>query len=193
NAGERAELFDRLMAGSLPDGWEKAIPTFEPNAKGMATRKASGEVLSAIAPVLPELWGGSADLAGSNNTTPKGEPSFIPEERSTKAFSGHRYGRVLHFGIREHGMGAILNGIALHGPTRPYGGTFLVFSDYMRPSVRLAALMKLPVTYVWPHDSIGLGEDGPTHQPVEHLWSLRAIPGLAVVRPADANETAVAW
>ena len=193
NAGERAELFDRLMAGSLPDGWEKAIPTFEPSAKGMATRKASGEVLSAIAPVLPELWGGSADLAGSNNTTPKGEPSFIPEERSTKAFSGHRYGRVLHFGIREHGMGAILNGIALHGPTRPYGGTFLVFSDYMRPSVRLAALMKLPVTYVWTHDSIGLGEDGPTHQPVEHLWSLRAIPGLAVVRPADANETAVAW
>ncbi|MEY9211044.1 transketolase [Thermobifida halotolerans] len=192
-AGERAELFDRLSAGTLPEGWEKAVPTFEPSAKGVATRSASGSVLSAVAPVLPELWGGSADLAGSNNTTPKGEPSFVPEEYSTKAFSGHRYGRVLHFGVREHGMGAILNGIALHGPTRPYGGTFLVFSDYMRPSVRLAALMKLPVTYVWTHDSIGLGEDGPTHQPVEHLWSLRAIPGLAVVRPADANETAVAW
>ncbi|TDQ47591.1 transketolase [Actinorugispora endophytica] len=193
NAGERAELFDRLASGALPEGWDKAIPVFEPSAKGVATRSASGSVLTAIAPVLPELWGGSADLAGSNNTTPKGEPSFIPEEYSTKAFSGDRYGRVLHFGIREHGMGSILNGIALHGPTRPYGGTFLVFSDYMRPAVRLAALMKLPVTYVWTHDSIGLGEDGPTHQPVEHLWALRAIPGLAVVRPADANETAVAW
>ncbi|MDA0566362.1 transketolase [Streptomonospora sp. S1-112] len=193
NAGERAELFDRLHSGRLPQDWEKSLPVFEASAKGMATRKASGEVLSAIAPVLPELWGGSADLAGSNNTTPKGEPSFIPEEYSTKAFSGNRFGRVLHFGIREHGMGAILNGMALHGPTRPYGGTFLVFSDYMRPAVRLAALMGLPVTYVWTHDSIGLGEDGPTHQPVEHLWSLRAIPGLDVVRPADANETAVAW
>ncbi|RCV49923.1 transketolase [Marinitenerispora sediminis] len=192
-AGERAELFDRLSAGKLPEGWEDALPVFPASEKGMATRKASGEVLSALAPVLPELWGGSADLAGSNNTTPKGEPSFIPEEYSTKAFSGNRFGRVLHFGIREHGMGAILNGIALHGPTRPYGGTFLVFSDYMRPAVRLAALMKLPVTYVWTHDSIGLGEDGPTHQPVEHLWALRAIPGLDVVRPADANETAVAW
>ncbi|ASU84564.1 transketolase [Nocardiopsis gilva YIM 90087] len=191
--GERAELFDRLAAGKLPDGWEDALPVFEASEKGMATRKASGEVLNAIAPVLPELWGGSADLAGSNNTTPKGEPSFIPEEYSTRAFSGNRFGRVLHFGIREHGMGSILNGMALHGPTRPYGGTFLVFSDYMRPAVRLAALMKLPVTYVWTHDSIGLGEDGPTHQPVEHLWSLRAIPGLDVVRPADANETAVAW
>ncbi|GLU49446.1 transketolase [Nocardiopsis ansamitocini] len=192
-AGERSELFDRLFSGALPVGWEEAVPTFDTDAKGMATRSASGNVLSAIAPVLPELWGGSADLAGSNNTTPKGEPSFIPEEYSTKAFSGNRYGRVLHFGIREHGMGSILNGIALHGPTRPYGGTFLVFSDYMRPAVRLAALMKLPVTYVWTHDSIGLGEDGPTHQPVEHLWALRAIPGLAVVRPGDANETAVAW
>ncbi len=159
----------------------------------VATRKASGEVLSALAPVLPELWGGSADLAESNNTTMKGEPSFIPEEFQTKEFPGGPYGRTLHFGIREHGMGAILNGIALHGGTRPYGGTFLVFSDYMRPAVRLAALMKLPVTYVWTHDSIGLGEDGPTHQPVEHLWSLRAIPGLDVVRPADANETAAAW
>jgi transketolase len=192
-AGERAELFDRLASGRLPEGWEDALPVFDADPKGMATRKASGEVLTAIAPVLPELWGGSADLAGSNNTTPKGEPSFIPEEYSTKSFSGNRFGRVLHFGIREHGMGSILNGIALHGPTRPYGGTFLVFSDYMRPAVRLAALMGLPVTYVWTHDSIGLGEDGPTHQPVEHLWALRAIPGLDVVRPADANETAVAW
>lgn len=192
-AGERAELFDRLKAGKLPEDWEKALPVFDADEKGVATRKASGEVLSALAPVLPELWGGSADLAGSNNTTPKGEPSFIPEEYSTKAFSGNRFGRVLHFGVREHGMGSILNGIALHGPTRPYGGTFLVFSDYMRPAVRLAALMGLPVTYVWTHDSIGLGEDGPTHQPVEHLWALRAIPGLDVVRPADANETAVAW
>ncbi|MFD0774314.1 transketolase [Streptomonospora algeriensis] len=192
-AGERAELFDRLQAGRLPEDWEKALPVFDADEKGVATRKASGEVLSALAPVLPELWGGSADLAGSNNTTPKGEPSFIPEEYSTKAFSGNRFGRVLHFGVREHGMGSILNGIALHGPTRPYGGTFLVFSDYMRPAVRLAALMGLPVAYVWTHDSIGLGEDGPTHQPVEHLWALRAIPGLDVVRPADANETAVAW
>ena len=192
-AGERADLFARLEAGKLPEGWEDALPVFEADAKGMATRKASGEVLTALAKELPELWGGSADLAGSNNTTPKGQPSFLPEKAASKAFPGNPYGRVLHFGIREHGMGAILNGIALHGPTRPYGGTFLVFSDYMRPAVRLAALMRLPVTYVWTHDSIGLGEDGPTHQPVEHLWSLRAIPGLDVVRPADANETAVAW
>jgi transketolase len=159
----------------------------------MATRKASGEVLTAIVPVLPELWGGSADLAESNNTTPKGEPSFLPEDRQSKQFPGGPYGRVLHFGVREHAMGSILNGIALHGGTRPYGGTFLVFSDYMRPAVRLAAIMQLPVTYVWTHDSIGLGEDGPTHQPVEHLAALRAIPGLDVVRPSDANETAVAW
>ena len=159
----------------------------------MATRKASGEVLSAIAARLPELWGGSADLADSNNTTPEGELCFLPPDRATKAFPGDWYGRVLHFGIREHAMGSILNGIALHGGTRPYGGTFLVFSDYMRPAVRLAALMGLPVTYVWTHDSIGLGEDGPTHQPVEHLAALRAIPGLDVVRPADANETVVAW
>ncbi|WP_449061671.1 transketolase [Planomonospora algeriensis] len=189
---ERAELFDRISRKELPDGWYKALPAFE-TGSSVATRKASGEVLSALAPVLPELWGGSADLAESNNTTMKGEPSFIPEEHQTKAFPGGPYGRTLHFGIREHGMGAILNGIALHGGTRPYGGTFLVFSDYMRPAVRLAALMKLPVTYVWTHDSIGLGEDGPTHQPVEHLWALRAIPGLDVVRPADANETAAAW
>ncbi len=159
----------------------------------MATRRASGDVLNALAPVLPELWGGSADLAESNLTTMEGEPSFIPAEHQTKMFPGNPYGRTLHFGIREHAMGSIMNGIALHGGTRPYGGTFLVFSDYMRPAVRLAALMGQPVTYVWTHDSIGLGEDGPTHQPVEHLWALRAIPGLDVVRPADANETAVAW
>ena len=159
----------------------------------MATRKASGEVLAALYPVLPELWGGSADLAESNNTTVKGEPSFLPADRQTKMWSGGPYGRTLHFGIREHAMGAIMNGIALHGGTRVYGGTFLVFSDYMRGAVRLAALMQLPVIYVWTHDSIGLGEDGPTHQPIEHLAALRAIPGLDVVRPADANETAVAW
>jgi transketolase len=189
---ERAAEYDRISARRLPDGWTTKLPEFEAG-KALATRAASGEILTAIGPVLPELWGGSADLAGSNNTTMKGEPSFIPEEYQTKDYPGNRYGRTLHFGIREHGMGAIMNGIALHGGTRPYGGTFLVFSDYMRPSVRLAALMKLPVTYVWTHDSIGLGEDGPTHQPVEHLWALRAIPGLDVVRPADANETAVAW
>jgi transketolase len=186
-------LLDRMQGRALPEGWAENLPTFDADPKGVATRKASGGVLSAIAPVLPELWGGSADLAESNNTTPKGEPSFIPEERSTKDFSGHQYGRVLHFGIREHAMGSIMNGIALHGGTRVYGGTFLVFSDYMRPAVRLAALMQLPVTYVWTHDSIGLGEDGPTHQPVEHLAALRAIPGLDVVRPADANETVAAW
>ena len=190
---EGAALLERLRSRSLPQGWEASLPTFPADPKGMATRKASGDVLTAIAPVLPELWGGSADLAESNNTTPEGEPSFLPEDRQSKAFPGGPYGRVLHFGIREHAMGSILNGIALHGLTRPYGGTFLVFSDYMRPAVRLAALMKLPVTYVWTHDSIGLGEDGPTHQPVEHLTALRAIPGLDVIRPADANETAIAW
>jgi transketolase len=193
DAGERADLFLRLRARRLPDGWQQVVPSFDADEKGMATRKAGGAVLSALAPVLPELWGGSADLAESNNTTPKGEPSFIPAEFSTKEFQGDKYGRVLHFGVREHGMGAVLNGIALHGGTRPYGGTFLIFSDYMRPAVRLAALMRLPVTYVWTHDSIGLGEDGPTHQPVEHLAALRAIPGLDVVRPADANETAACW
>ena len=186
-------LHERLKTRELSPGWKEALPTFPADAKGMATRKASGEVLTAIAPKLPELWGGSADLAESNNTTPEGEPSFLPPDRQSKMFSGGPYGRVLHFGIREHGMGAILNGIAVHGGLRPYGGTFLVFSDYMRPSVRLAALMKLPVTYVWTHDSIGLGEDGPTHQPIEHLTALRAIPGLDIVRPADANETAAAW
>jgi len=190
---ERADLLDRMQARTLPNGWVKALPSFPADPKGIATRAASGKVLDALAPVLPELWGGSADLADSNNTTMKGEPSFIPPEYSTKEFQGDMYGRILHFGVREHGMGTILNGITLHGGTRPYGGTFLVFSDYMRPAVRLAALMKLPVIYVWTHDSIGLGEDGPTHQPVEHLAALRAIPGLDVVRPADANETAHAW
>ncbi|MFJ4920292.1 transketolase [Streptomyces sp. NPDC088725] len=190
---ERAALLDRLQAQRLPDGWADALPTFPADAKGMATRKASGEVLTALAPVLPELWGGSADLAGSNNTTMSGEPSFVPTKWQTEEWKGGPYGRTLHFGIREHAMGAILNGIALQSLTRPYGGTFLTFSDYMRPAVRLAALMKLPATYVWTHDSIGLGEDGPTHQPVEHLAALRAIPGLDVVRPGDANETAVCW
>ncbi len=190
---QRRELFDRMRSRTLPAGWEEHLPSFPADEKGVATRKASGEVLNAITPVLPELWGGSADLAGSNNTTPKGEPSFLPEEHSSKEFAGNIYGRVLHFGIREHGMGAVMNGIAVHGGTRVYGGTFLTFSDYMRPSVRLAALMELPVTYVWTHDSIGLGEDGPTHQPVEHLAALRAIPRLDVVRPADANETVAAW
>jgi transketolase len=190
---QQRALLDRLSARRLPDGWTEALPTFPPDAKGVATRKASGAVLAALAPVLPELWGGSADLAGSNDTTMKGEPSFIPPIHQTKMFPGTYYGRTLHFGIREHAMGGILNGIALHGLTRPYGGTFLVFSDYMRGSVRLAALMGVPVIYIWTHDSIGLGEDGPTHQPVEHLWALRAIPGLDVVRPGDANETTVAW
>ncbi|HEY5985283.1 MAG TPA: transketolase [Streptosporangiaceae bacterium] len=189
----RAALLERLAARRLPDGWAAKLPVFPASAKGMATRRASGEVLNALAGVLPELWGGSADLAGSNNTSMKGEPSFIPSEHQTRMFPGGPYGRTLHFGVREHAMGAVCNGIALHGLTRPYGGTFLVFSDYMRPAVRLAALMGIGVTFVWTHDSIGLGEDGPTHQPVEHLWALRAIPGLDVVRPADANETVVAW
>ena len=189
---DRAALLDRVQAGELPTGWAGALPTF-PAGKGISTRAASGDVLSALAPVLPELWGGSADLAGSNNTTMKGEPSFLPARRSTKEFAGDEYGRTLHFGIREHAMGAILTGIVLHGPTRPYGGTFFTFSDYMRGSVRLASLMGIPVTYVWTHDSIGLGEDGPTHQPVEHLAAARAIPGLTVLRPADANETVQAW
>ncbi|WP_236683134.1 transketolase [Demequina globuliformis] len=189
---ERAALLARLRERQLPEGWESSLPIFE-SGKSLATRAASGEVLSALAATLPELWGGSADLAGSNNTTMSGEPSFLPERRSTEKFAGNIYGRTLHFGIREHAMGAILNGITLHGQTRPYGGTFLQFSDYMRPAVRLAALMGIPSTFVWTHDSIGLGEDGPTHQPIEHLAALRAIPGLDVVRPADANETAWAW
>ncbi|MGI8702165.1 MAG: transketolase [Nocardioidaceae bacterium] len=192
-AGDRVALYERMRTRTLPDGWADALPTFEQDRLGVATRQASGDVLTALAPVLPELWGGSADLAGSNNTTPKGQPSFIPPEHTTKMFDGDWYGRVLHFGVREHAMGSVMNGIALHGGTRPYGGTFLIFSDYMRPAVRLAALMQLPVTYVWTHDSIGLGEDGPTHQPIEQLATLRAIPGLDVVRPADANETVAAW
>jgi transketolase len=189
---DAADLLDRLVDGRLPEGWSDALPTFEAG-KSVATRAASGTVLSALAGVLPELWGGSADLAGSNNTTMKGEPSFLPPERSTEEFSGTWYGRTLHFGIREHAMGSILSGIRLHGLTRPYGGTFFTFSDYMRGAVRLAALMGVPAIYVWTHDSIGLGEDGPTHQPVEHLAAVRAIPGLDIVRPADANETAAAW
>jgi transketolase len=190
---ERKALHDRLSKRELPEGWEKALPVFPADAKGTGTRRVSGKILSALAPVLPELWGGSADLAESNNTTMEGEPSFLPESRQTKMWSGNPYGRTLHFGVREHGMGAILNGITLHGLTRPYGGTFLQFSDYMRGAVRLSALMEIPSTFVWTHDSVGLGEDGPTHQPIEHLWSLRHIPGLDIVRPADANETVVAW
>jgi transketolase len=190
---ERSSLFARMATHTLPAGWTDALPEFPADPKGIATRKASGDVLSAIGPVLPELWGGSADLAESNLTTMKGEPSFLPANRQTPMWQGGPYGRTLHFGIREHGMGSILNGIAVHGGTRVYGGTFLQFSDYMRGAVRLAALMEIPVTYVWTHDSVGLGEDGPTHQPIEHLWSLRNIPHLDVVRPADANETAAAW
>ena len=190
---ERKKLADRLRTRTLPEGWDEALPTWEPDEKGVATRKASGQVLNAIADALPELWGGSADLAESNNTIISGSDSFGPGTASTDMFTMQPYGRNLHFGVREHAMGSILNGIALHGGTRPYGATFLIFSDYMRPAVRLAALMKAPVTYVWTHDSIGLGEDGPTHQPIEQLASLRAIPGLSVARPADANETAAAW
>ncbi|MFD9585260.1 transketolase [Streptomyces sp. NPDC059980] len=190
---ERAALLNRLREQRLPDHWTDALPTFPADPEGMATRAASGGVLTALAPILPELWGGSADLAGSNNTTMDAEPSFVPADRQTKQWKGGPYGRTLHFGIREHAMGAIINGIALQSLTRPYGGTFLTFSDYMRPAVRLAALMQLPATYIWTHDSIGLGEDGPTHQPVEHLAALRAIPGLDVIRPADANETTACW
>ncbi|MEE6265844.1 MULTISPECIES: transketolase [Streptomyces] len=187
---ERAAAFDRMAAGELPEGWQEHVPAFE-TGKAVATRAASGKVLQALGAVVPELWGGSADLAGSNNTTIDKTSSFLPEGNPLPG--ADPYGRTVHFGIREHSMGAEMNGIALHGNTRIYGGTFLVFSDYMRNAVRLSALMHLPVTYVWTHDSIGLGEDGPTHQPVEHLASLRAIPGLNVVRPADANETALAW
>ena len=186
-------LFDRLVARELPSDWKSSLPSWPADPKGIATRAASGAVLSAIGPVLPELWGGSADLAESNNTTIKGADSFGPLDAATDEWHTNPFGRTLHFGIREHAMGAILSGIALHGPTRPYGGTFLQFSDYMRGAVRLAAVMGAPVTYVWTHDSIGLGEDGPTHQPVEHLAALRAIPGLAILRPADANETAFGW
>ncbi|WP_399923916.1 transketolase [Streptomyces kanamyceticus] len=187
---EHAATFERVAAGELPEGWEEHLPVFE-TGKGVATRAASGKVLQALGAVIPELWGGSADLAGSNNTTIDKTSSFLPADNPLP--EADPYGRTIHFGIREHSMAAEMNGIALHGNTRIYGGTFLVFSDYMRNAVRLSALMHLPVTYVWTHDSVGLGEDGPTHQPVEHLASLRAIPGLNVVRPADANETAIAW
>ncbi|WP_395638823.1 transketolase [Pseudolysinimonas sp.] len=189
---ERKKLLDRILTGALPDGVDEALPVFEAG-KDVSTRAASGKVLSALGAVIPELWGGSADLAESNNTTIEGAKSFIPVEHSTHEWSGDPYGRVLHFGIREHAMGAILNGIVLHGNTRPFGGTFLIFSDYMRPAVRLAALMGAPSIFVWTHDSVALGEDGPTHQPIEQLTTLRAIPGLDVVRPADANEVSVAW
>jgi len=190
---ERKALLDRLLAQKMPDGWDADLPSWDPADKPLATRAASGAVLAALGPKLPELWGGSADLAGSNNTTIKGVDSFGPPSISTTAYTAQWYGRTLHFGVREHSMAAILSGIVLHGPTRAYGGTFLQFSDYMRPAVRLAALMNIDTVYVWTHDSIGLGEDGPTHQPVEHLAALRAIPRLSVVRPADANETACAW
>lgn len=189
---ERAALLARLEAHELPADIEDALPVFEPGT-AVATRAASGKVINALAAKLPELWGGSADLAESNLTTITGGGSFVPAKWSTHEWTGQPGGRILHFGIREHAMGAILNGIALHGPTRPFGGTFLIFSDYMRPAVRLAALMGVAPIFVWTHDSIALGEDGPTHQPIEQIASLRAIPNLAVVRPADANETAWAW
>jgi len=189
---ERKALLERLEAGELPSGADEALPVFEAGTS-VATRSASGKVINALAPIMPELWGGSADLAGSNNTTINGAPSFVPAHHSTGSWKGDPYGRVLHFGIREHAMAAIINGIQLHGKTRSYAGTFLQFADYMRPAVRLAALMNVPSIFVWTHDSIGLGEDGPTHQPIEHLASLRAIPNLAMVRPADANEVSVAW
>ncbi|MBD8584394.1 transketolase [Frigoribacterium sp. CFBP 13729] len=189
---DKKTLLDRVLEGELPEGLDEALPVF-PTDKEVSTRAASGKVINAIAGVVPEFWGGSADLAESNLTTINGGGSFVPAEWSTHEWQGNPYGRVLHFGIREHAMGSIMNGIALHGNTRVFGGTFLIFSDYMRPAVRLAALMKSPVTYVWTHDSVALGEDGPTHQPVEQLAALRAIPDFAVVRPADANETAWAW
>jgi transketolase len=190
---ERKELAERLSIRSLPDGWAADLPSYAPGSPEIPTRKASGDFLNAVADRMPELWGGSADLAESNNTTMLGADSFGPAAASTVMWHAEPHGRTLHFGIREHAMGAILNGIALHGGTRPYGATYLAFSDYMRPPVRLAALMRLPVIYIWTHDSIGVGGDGPTHQPVEHLSALRAIPGLNVVRPADANETIGAW
>ena len=187
---EQSKLLARLRTRALPAGWDADIPTFAPG-KDVATRAASGQVINAIAKHLPEFWGGSSDLAGSNNTSIDGGGSFLP---ATSAMKGaHPYGRIIHFGIREHAMGSILNGIALHGLTRAFGGTFAVFSDYMRPAVRLAALMNIPSTFVWTHDSIGVGEDGPTHQPIEHFAALRAIPGLDVIRPGDANEVAESW
>ncbi|BBX38121.1 transketolase [Mycolicibacterium mageritense DSM 44476 = CIP 104973] len=189
---DAAALLRRIEARQLPDGVDAVLPVFEAG-KDVSTRAASGKVLNALGPVLPELWGGSADLAESNNTTIEGSPSFIPVSRSTNAWKGNPYGRVLHFGIREHAAASIVNGISLHGPTRAFSGTFLIFSDYQRPAIRLSALMGVPAVYVWSHDSIGLGEDGPTHQPVEQLSTLRAIPGLDVVRPGDANEVGIAW
>jgi transketolase len=190
---ERKALLDRLLAQKMPDGWDADLPNWTTDDKPLATRAASGKVLAAVGSKLPELWGGSADLAGSNNTTIEGADSFGPPSISTKEYQADWYGRTLHFGVREHAMAAILSGIVLHGPTRAYGGTFLQFSDYMRPAVRLASLMDIDTIYVWTHDSIGLGEDGPTHQPIEHLAALRAIPHLSVVRPGDPNETAYAW
>ena len=187
---KESELLQRLENQKLPKDWAKNLPIFT-TEKDIATRAASGKVIQEIAKVLPEFWGGSADLAGSNNTSIDGAKSFLPSTSTMK--NADPYGRIIHFGIREHAMGAILNGIALHGLAKPYAGTFLVFSDYMRGAVRLSALMNLPVTYVWSHDSIGLGEDGPTHQPVEHLAALRAIPNLAIIRPADANEVTISW
>ena len=187
---ERAKLLSRIMANELPADWDALVPHFEAG-KDVATRKASGDVINALAKKLPEMWGGSADLAESNNTTIEGGGSFLPSSSAMKG--ANPYGRIIHFGIREHAMGSILNGIALSGLTKSFGGTFAVFSDYMRPAVRLAALMKLPSIFVWTHDSIGLGEDGPTHQPIEHFAALRAIPDFDVIRPADANEVAAAW
>ena len=191
NADKKA-LLERVVAGETPEGLESALPVFE-SGSSVSTRVASGKVINAIASVMPELWGGSADLADSNMTTITGAKSFVPSEWSTHEWTGDAYGRVLHFGIREHAMGSILNGIVLHGNTRAFGGTFLIFSDYMRPAVRLAALMGIPSIFVWTHDSVALGEDGPTHQPIEQLATLRAIPNLDMVRPADGNETAYAW
>ena len=187
---EGGALLQRLRSRSLPENWERVLPSYQPG-KEIATRAASGDVINAIAQVLPELWGGSADLAGSNNTSIEGAGSFLPATSSIA--NADPYGRIIHFGIREHAMGSILNGISLHGLTRAFGGTFAVFSDYMRPAVRLSALMKIQATYVWTHDSIGVGEDGPTHQPIEHFAALRAIPGLDVIRPGDANEVVEAW
>jgi transketolase len=187
---ERAKLLARILANELPADWDSLIPTFEAG-KDVATRKASGDVINALAKKLPEMWGGSSDLAESNNTTIEEGGSFLPSSSAMKG--ANPYGRIIHFGIREHAMGSILNGIALSGLTKAFGGTFAVFSDYMRPAVRLAALMKLPSIFVWTHDSIGLGEDGPTHQPIEHFAALRAIPDFDVIRPADANEVAAAW
>ncbi len=189
---EQKALFDRVQSGSVPENLEEVLPVFE-SGKDLSTRSASGKVINAIAKVMPELWGGSADLAESNNTTIEGAKSFVPAKWSTHEWTGDKYGRVLHFGIREHAMAAIINGIVLHGNTRAFGGTFLIFSDYMRPAVRLAALMQVPSIFVWTHDSVALGEDGPTHQPVEQLATLRAIPNLDIIRPADANEVSFAW